>query len=628
MAKIKQLIHNGIMISDIPHLGLTIGLKDTRIELDLMQEQMAIAWVRKLSTVYVDDPVFCKNFFADFSIKLGHRNLTDEDIDFSEVIEYIETERAKRESLTKEQKKQKREERKVVRLKLKEYYGTAYLDGMKVDIGAWTAEPSSIFMGRGEHPMRGKWKEGPSSKDIILNLNKIPEPMNEEDWKDIDWRPKPFNKEDWKEIVWESECLWVAKWEDKLSQRTKYVWLSDNTPLKQDREIEKFNKAKKISKHLEKIRSEIVNGIKSDNPRTRKIALACYIIDQLILRVGDEKDEDEADTVGATTLRPEHITIEGENVNFNFLGKDSVEWNKDTTFPPYVIKELQFLIAEAEKSGEDKPQIFSKIGSTQVNDFFSNIVPDLTAKVFRTFHATNIVSAHLEESDTSADDPEYKKKEAATMANREAAVVCTHMKQVPKNWDNRIQRFRERKIKSTERIEKAKLNQGVREERLDVLKTNLKERRKQEKGQQKILALTKTDLIELDDLSNSEQDSKEKEKLNKASAKQKKKVQTQRKRVGTAKKRIESAQNQLARGKNSVGTAKERVYKAREAYKKIESQERISKSTKVWNLGTSLKSYIDPRVYHAWGKEVDYDWRNYYSKTLQNKFSWVERDEE
>ncbi|MHA1463140.1 MAG: DNA topoisomerase I, partial [Candidatus Heimdallarchaeota archaeon] len=494
MAKINKLTHNGIMLSDIKHLKLTIGVKDTRIELDPMQEQMAIAWVRKLSTVYVDDPVFCKNFFADFSIKLGHENLTDEDIDFSEVIEYIESERAKRESLTKEQKKQKREERKVVRVKLKEYYGTAYLDGMKVDVGAWTAEPSSIFMGRGEHPMRGKWKEGPSSKDIILNLSELPETIN---------------KEDWKEIVWEPECLWVAKWEDKLSKKTKYVWLSDNTPLKQDREIEKFNKAKKISNHLEKIRFEVDNGIKSDNPRTRKIALACYIIDHLILRVGDEKDEDEADTVGATTLRPEHVTIDGENINFNFLGKDSVEWNKDTTFPPHVVKELQFLIDEAEKSGEDKPQIFSKIGSTQVNDFFSKIVPDLTAKVFRTFHATNIVSAHLEESDTIADDPEYKKKEAATMANREAAVVCTHMKQVPKNWDNRIQRFRERKIKSTERIEKAKLNQGVREERLEDLKKNLRVRRYQEKTQQKILEQIKADSQELEVLSNTEQDTKE-----------------------------------------------------------------------------------------------------------------------
>ena len=120
---------------------------------------------------------------------------------------------------------------------------------------------------------------------------------------------------------------------------------------------------------------------------------------------------------------------------------------------------------------------------------------------------------------------------------------------------------------------------------------------------------------------------KEKDRHKKAIERTKKKVETQKKRIVTAEKRIETAKGQLERGKNSLGTAKERVYKARQAYKKIESQERISKKTKVWNLGTSLKSYIDPRVYYNWGKEVDYDWRNYYSNTLQKKFSWVERDE-
>ena len=42
------------------------------------------------------------------------------------------------------------------------------------------------------------------------------------------------------------------------------------------------------------------------------------------MRVGDEKDPDEADTVGAITLRKEHIKIEGDTLHFDFLGKDSV----------------------------------------------------------------------------------------------------------------------------------------------------------------------------------------------------------------------------------------------------------------------------------------------------------------
>jgi DNA topoisomerase-1 len=52
---------------------------------------------------------------------------------------------------------------------------------------------------------------------------------------------------------------------------------------------------------------------------------------KLALRVGNEKDEDEADTVGCCSLRVEHIKLYdriehiGENiVEFDFLGKDSI----------------------------------------------------------------------------------------------------------------------------------------------------------------------------------------------------------------------------------------------------------------------------------------------------------------
>ena len=610
LTKIERLIHNGVLLSEIPYLGLSIEINGKAHKLTEKQEQMAIAWVRKLSTVYVDDPIFCKNYFKDFGEELGDASLTDDNIDFSEVIAYVEKQKEIREAKTKEQKKQEREERKVVREQLKEKYGTATLDGVQVEISNYTAEPSSIFMGRGEHPMRGKWKEGPSKANIVLNLS--PE------------APKPEGE--WMEIIWEPECLWIAKWTDKLSGKTKYVWLSDTTPIKQDREIEKYDKANLVGDNLETIRNQILSAINGNDKRKRKVATACYIIDHLNIRVGDEKDEDEADTVGATTLRPEHVKINGSTVVFNFLGKDSVEWHKEDEFPGIFVNSLQEFIDEANESGDDKPQIFSDIGSRHVNAFFDEIVDGLTAKVFRTYHATTVVQNFLDESDIDSADPDFAKKEVAVMANREAAVVCTHKKQEPKNWDNRIQKYRERKLKGQERIKKANDNQTKREERLEEIKENLKLRKKQVKEQEKFLEQTKEDLAVIEDMATNFATQKEKDRHKNAIVKAKKKIETVKKKVVAAEKRVESAKNQVERGKNSVGTAKERVYKAKLAFKKIESQEKISKKTKTWNLGTSLKSYIDPRVYYDWGKEVDYDWRNYYSNTLQKKFSWVERD--
>ncbi len=50
------------------------------------------------------------------------------------------------------------------------------------------------------------------------------------------------------------------------------------------------------------------------------------------------------------------------------------------------------------------------------------------------------------------------------------------------------------------------------------------------------------------------------------------------------------------------------------------------KATKDYNLNTSLKNYIDPRVYADWGQRIDFDWKMYYSKSLQRRFAWVEKE--
>ncbi len=53
----------------------------------------------------------------------------------------------------------------------------------------------------------------------------------------------PVPAGNWKGVVWEPEKMYVAKWEDKLTGKIKYVWFSDTAFLKQNREKEKFQKA-------------------------------------------------------------------------------------------------------------------------------------------------------------------------------------------------------------------------------------------------------------------------------------------------------------------------------------------------------------------------------------------------
>ena len=63
-------------------------------------------------------------------------------------------------------------------------------------------------------------------------------------------------------------------------------------------------------------------------PDPHPLATAMWVIDILALRVGGEKGEDEADTVGCCSLRAEHITMGEENQGphdllLEFLGKVS-----------------------------------------------------------------------------------------------------------------------------------------------------------------------------------------------------------------------------------------------------------------------------------------------------------------
>jgi DNA topoisomerase-1 len=550
-------------------MGLTITVRGQRMQLAPKQEEMVMAWARKKDTPYVQDKVFARNFLQDLAVALGVKPpLTLDDVDFSEAYQIVDQERAAKERLTKEERKAAAAERKAEREALKAKYGYAIVNGQRVELGTYMTEPSGIFMGRGQHPLRGRWKEGATQEDVTLNLS--PD------------APRPEGN--WGEIVWEPDSMWVARWRDSLADKMKYIWLGDTAPIKQSREAAKFDKAIKLEERLEAVRQRIEQDLTSPNPRTRMIATACFLIDKLCLRVGDEKEADEADTVGATTLRPEHVMIgEGGEVEFKFLGKDSVEWHKKLNPPDVVLQNLAELARNARPSGTgtgngNKPQLFPDIGSRDVNAYLSSIQRGLTAKVFRTHHATMAVQSCLHSSGVTADDDEYVKWRAATLANLEAAILCNHTKQVSKTWQRTRERYKERQDKAEERIQRYREQVQELTDKLAELKVEAKEREE---------AAT--------------------------SDERKEKVREQyRKRIAKAKERVDQAKERRNRATRSLG--------------KIKAQALIAGKKRNWNLNTSLKSYIDPRVYYEWGRSVDYNVLDeFYPAILRRKFTWVQQ---
>ena len=68
--------------------------------------------------------------------------------------------------------------------------------------------------------------------------------------------------------------------------------------------------------------------------------------------------------------------------------------------------------------------------------------------------------------------------------------------------------------------------------------------------------------------------------------------------------------------------------KQKERVEKLQLQLDLSGKTRDYNLGTSLRNYIDPRIFKSWTDEVSADWEKLYTVALQKKFLWVKSENE
>jgi len=548
--KWKTLQHNGILFPpDFESKGIKIKIRGENVPLNLLQEEMVYQWSKKkdapkpgVTEKYIEDPTFQKNFVSDFSKAFNgkFKSLQYADIDFSIPYKLVDKEKEEKELLTKEDKKALAIKRKEIREEMKTKYGKAIIDGKEVEVGNYMAEPPGIFMGRGDHPMRGRYKPRATDKDVTLNLGK----------------EAKIPKGNWGKIVHDRDSMWIASWMDILTQKRKYVWLADTAGIKQERDQAKYDKARNLSKEIESVKTQIVKDMQNKEQKTKRIATACYLIYRTAMRVGDEKDPDEADTVGATTLRKEHVKLTENEIQFDFLGKDSVRW-KETIPAEGHDKQFYDNLKESISNKKDSEEIFDGITSRHVNAYYSTIVKGLSAKVFRTYLASSVVSKYLRDHDNIKSESDMKKMFHGKLANLNAAIMCNHKRTIPKNFELSLQKKKDtlKNVGKTKPWEKSEV----------LLK----------KAQSKIV---KTE-------------------------KQKKEKNERIKKIKTV--------------------IRKRKVKHVERIEKLELQINLTEKTRDYNLGTSLRNYIDPRIFKTWTDEVGAEWEKLYTSALQKKFLWV-----
>lgn len=495
---LKHLVHNGVLVPDAyAPQSFTLTFRGAPLKLTPLQEEMAVKFAQKFGTPYAEDQKFRCNFMEDFAKALGVKGkITVEDFDWTTIVRWVESERVRKAGMSKEEKKQLAASRKKIREERKERYGWATVDGARMEIANYSVEPPGIFLGRGKHPLRGRWKSAASTKDVTLNLSPdAPAPAGE--WAGREWRRNE---------------LWIARWTDKLTGKVKYVWFHDATPMKQGRTQEKFDLAKDLDSRIDEVRAHIAKGLVDEDVKRRKVATVTYLIDVFKIRVGDEK-ETESGTVGATSLQRKHITLHNSPylVKLHFLGKDWVLFERELEVSEDAFRNLKEFTS-------NEGRIFSGVTTDMVREFLSEAMPRLSPKVFRTFSATDLFEKKLGSAKVSAKSLETEKKMALTEANAAVAQLLNHQKAVPKKWQ-----------------------------------------------------------------------------------------ETYKKRMGMLK---------SLKGKEGKSIAKRK-----QGLQLRIAQMRLGKN---WNLGTSLRNYIDPRISVEYSKKVNYDWKRYYPKALVTKFAWAD----
>ncbi|KAJ6119244.1 topoisomerase I [Penicillium sp. IBT 18751x] len=572
------------------------------------------------STHNVENPVFQKNFFGDFrdiikktgGAKDPQGNKVDikefAKCDFKPIFEYYDAQREEKRNLPAAEKKALKAKKDADEA----MYQYCIWDGRKQKVGNFRVEPPSLFRGRGEHPKTGHVKTRVQPEQITINIGKeatVPP-------------PPPGHK--WKEVKHDQEGTWLAMWQENINGNYKYVMLAANSDVKGQSDFKKFEKARELKKYIDKIRKDYQKNLKNDLMVERQKATAVYLIDQFALRAGNEKGEDEAETVGCCSLKYENISLKPPcTVVFDFLGKDSIRFYDEVQVDPQVFKNLKIFKKAPKKNGDE---IFDRLTTSALNKHLQNYMPGLTAKVFRTYNASYTMSTLLQEM--KATGTVIEKVKAYNDANRRVAILCNHKRTVTAGHANAMEKMSER-IKGL-RYQKWRLKMQM----LD-LEPNLKKKKgaaffeRDEDLDMEWIKEHQAFLIE-------EQTQKIKKKFEKdnekrvADGEKEMKVSELNERlevVGEMKKKFDK-ENKTgkveAEGRGpTVEKLEAQITKLDQRVATMSVQAQDKEDNKEVALGTSKINYIDPRLTVVFSKKFNVPIEKFFSKALREKFEWA-----
>ena len=168
----------------------------------------------------------------------------------------------------------------------------------------------------------------------------------------------------------------------------------------QRRDRAKFERMLEFAEAQPRLRRRVGRDLRGEDPdRARVLGGTVRLLDLGLFRVGSEEYAEENGSFGLTTLRKEHVTIDGDALRFEYpakSGQERIQVVRDRR-----CAELLVSLKRRRGGGEGllayrDARRWHAVGAADVNDYLKAVLgEEFSAKDFRTWNATVIAAAAL-----------------------------------------------------------------------------------------------------------------------------------------------------------------------------------------------------------------------------------------
>jgi DNA topoisomerase IB len=206
--------------------------------------------------------------------------------------------------------------------------------------------------------------------------------------------------------------VWICPWPNGHIQavgtddagRRQYLYHPD---WRVKRDKLKFDRVLQAAEKLPAARRAITRDLGLEGmPLERADAVAVRLLDLGYFRIGSDIYADSNGSFGLTTLEKRHVRRKGDVLHFRFVGKSGVEHSIEIDDPD-VLAALDSL--RRRRGGTERllayqlERVWKDLDGSAVNTYLGSLMEDLTAKDFRTWHATVLAAAALAATDEPGD---------------------------------------------------------------------------------------------------------------------------------------------------------------------------------------------------------------------------------